>query len=131
MRIPRITGYPRAARRGCRWRLLPALGAALTACAVVAAPVSAQLPVGGKIRAERNAPIVFQADEVEYDEQHKRLEAERENLRERSLLLAQAEQARETLQEQLRRRSEELAARHKAMQDHAARHEAGPGENDG
>jgi LPS-assembly protein len=69
VRIPRITGYPRAGRRGCRWRLLPALGAALTACAVVAAPVSAQLPVGGKIRAERNAPIVFQADEVEYDEQ--------------------------------------------------------------
>jgi chromosome segregation ATPase len=73
---------------------------------------------------QAEATSLLQARIVQYDELHKRLEAERENLRERSLLLAQGEQARETLQEQLRRRSEELAGRHKSMQDQVAKHEA-------
>jgi chromosome segregation ATPase len=60
----------------------------------------------------------------QYEDLHKRLEAERDNLRERSLLLAQAEQAREALQEQLRRRSEELGTRQKALSDQVTRHEA-------
>jgi chromosome segregation ATPase len=60
----------------------------------------------------------------QYDELTKRLQAERDNLRERTLQLAQAEQARETLQEQLRRRSEDLLARQKALTEQIARHEA-------
>ncbi len=73
---------------------------------------------------QAEASSLLQARIAQYDDLHKRLEAERENLRERGLVLAQAEQARETLQEQLRRRSEELAARQKAMQEQGARHDA-------
>jgi chromosome segregation ATPase len=49
-----------------------------------------------------------------------RLEADRVALRERESALAQAEEARQTLQEQLRRRAEDLAARARAL-DEAAR----------
>ncbi|HYV38689.1 MAG TPA: hypothetical protein VE988_23595 [Gemmataceae bacterium] len=73
---------------------------------------------------QAEATSLLQARVAQYDELHKRLEAERENLRERSLLLAQAEQARETLQEQLRRRSEELSGRQRAMQEQAAKYDA-------
>src|SRR5206468_7466213 len=44
-----------------------------------------------------------------------RLEADRVALREREASLAQAEEARQSLQEQLRRRSEELASRARAL----------------
>src|SRR5215204_424936 len=64
-----MTGFPRPAKRGGRRRLLLTLGAALLAWLAAAAPVAAQFSVGGQKRTERNAPIVFQADEVEYDEQ--------------------------------------------------------------
>ena len=50
-------------------------------------------------------------------ETQERLDAERQALRERTLALAQAEQAREALQEQLRKRSEDLAVRHKEWQE--------------
>jgi chromosome segregation ATPase len=73
---------------------------------------------------QAEAASLLQARITQYEELHKRLEAERDNVRERTLLLAQAEQARETLQEQLRRRSEELAARQKALAEQTARHEA-------
>ena len=73
---------------------------------------------------QAEATSLLQARISQYDEVHKRLEAERENLRERSLLLAQAEQAGETLQEQLRRRSEDLAARQKSLQEQVARYDA-------
>src|SRR5205823_10762412 len=46
-----------------------------------------------------------------------RLEADRVALREREAALAQAEEARATLQEQLRRRAEDLAARAKALDE--------------
>jgi hypothetical protein len=65
-----------------------------------------------------------QARLAQLEDLQKRLEAEREGLRERTLLLSQAEQARESLQEQLRRRSEELLARQKALAEQTAQHEA-------
>ena len=46
-----------------------------------------------------------------------RLEADRVALREREAALAQAEEARQTLQEQLRRRAEDLAARGRALDE--------------
>jgi chromosome segregation ATPase len=72
---------------------------------------------------QTEASSLLQARMAQYDELHKRLDAERESLRERSLLLTQAEQAREALQEQLRRRSEELNARQKALTEQAAQYE--------
>ena len=44
-----------------------------------------------------------------------RLEADRVAVREREAALAQSEEARQTLQEQLRRRAEELGTRGKAL----------------
>jgi len=73
---------------------------------------------------QAEAASLLQARVAQYEELHKRVEADRENLRERGLLLAQREQARETLQEQLRRRSEELVGRQKLLQEQAAQHEA-------
>ncbi|HTT79483.1 MAG TPA: LPS assembly protein LptD [Stellaceae bacterium] len=55
-----------AARRG---RLAGALAGALFALAIAAIPALAQLLPGGTHRRNRNAPIVFQADEVTYDQQ--------------------------------------------------------------
>src|SRR4051794_16901675 len=65
----RMTGTPRPARRGCSGRTLLALAAALVAWLAAFAPAGAQFSVGGQKREDKNAPIVFQADEVEYDEQ--------------------------------------------------------------
>jgi chromosome segregation ATPase len=70
------------------------------------------------------AASLLAAHITQYEELHKRLEADRESVRERNLLLTQAEQARETLQEQLRRRSEELGVRQKTLLDQQAQHEA-------
>jgi chromosome segregation ATPase len=75
-------------------------------------------------RAEHaEAASLLAARIAQYEELHKRLEADRESVRERNLLLTQAEQARETLQEQLRRRSEELAVRQKTLLDQQAQNE--------
>jgi LPS-assembly protein len=49
-------------------RLVIILAGALIALAALAAPALAQRKAGGALR-NRNAPIVFQADEVQYDEQ--------------------------------------------------------------
>jgi hypothetical protein len=54
---------------------------------------------------------------------HQRLEADRQALREREAALTRAEQAREALQEQLRRRSEELAGRQRALAEQAQQQE--------
>ncbi len=54
---------------------------------------------------------------AQLEEAYKRVEAERQALRERTQDLAQAEQARQVLQEQLRRRSEELVAGQKTLAD--------------
>jgi LPS-assembly protein len=61
---PRRPAIP--ARRG---RAALVLAGALVALALAAAPAVAQLAIGGKRQPNRNAPIVFQADEVQYDEQ--------------------------------------------------------------
>src|SRR6185312_2067535 len=50
-------------------RIAVAIGAALVAVLVDAAPAAAQFSAGARNRADRNAPVLFQADEVEYDEQ--------------------------------------------------------------
>jgi chromosome segregation ATPase len=73
--------------------------------------------------AELDARITAQAEQAslaegraaQLEEAHKRVEAERQALRERTQDLAQAEEARQVLQEQLRRRSEELVAGQKAL----------------
>lgn len=54
-----------AARRG---RTVAALAGALFALVVAAVPALAQLNPGGARRPSRNVPIVFQADEVTYDQ---------------------------------------------------------------
>ena len=50
---------------------------------------------------------------------HERLTTDRQALREREASLLRAEQAREALQEQLRKRSEELAERQKTAAEHS------------
>lgn len=57
-------------------------------------------------------------------EMQERLNTERQNLREREAELLQSEQARQALQDQLRRRSEELSARQKSLADQARQREA-------
>ena len=46
-----------------------ALGVLCLAWAIAVAPAFAQLSAEGRTRVDRSAPVVFQADEVEYDEQ--------------------------------------------------------------
>ena len=73
--------------------------------------------------AELDARFAAQAEQAglvegraaQLEEAYKRVEAERQALRERTQDLAQAEHARQVLQEQLRRRSEELMAGQKAL----------------
>lgn len=57
-------------------------------------------------------------------EMQERLNTERQVLREREAELLQSEQARQSLQEQLRRRSEELSTRQKALAEQARQREA-------
>src|SRR5437588_8586827 len=61
--FPKPAIWPTATRRAGLCLVLAVLG---LLCA--AAPALAQLAVGGH-RQDRNAPVVFQADEVQYDEQ--------------------------------------------------------------
>jgi DNA repair exonuclease SbcCD ATPase subunit len=65
---------------------------------------------------------LWQGRLAQITEAQERLEAERQSLRERSIGLTKAEQAREALQEQLRRRAEELAVRQKALDDQVEAH---------
>ena|ERR1043166_1689891 len=61
-----------SARPGTRIQLQRATIAvvgALLALSLVAAPARAQFTIGGQTKADKNAPVVFQADEVEYDDQ--------------------------------------------------------------
>lgn len=64
-------------------------------------------------------------------EAQQRLDAERQALRERTLAQTQAEQAREALQEQLRRRAEELAGRQKALNEQIQDYQAKAASFDG
>src|SRR5437016_10466907 len=64
-----MTGFLRpAARRMAKRRAGFPLIVLVLGLLFAAAPALAQLAVGGH-RQERNAPVVFQADEVQYDEQ--------------------------------------------------------------
>jgi LPS-assembly protein len=63
-----MPGFRRAARRR-HARTAAAVGAALLAMLFDAAPGQAQFSAGARNSADRNAPVLFQADEVEYDEQ--------------------------------------------------------------
>src|SRR5258707_12752162 len=61
-----------SARPGTRLLLQRATVAAVGAILVLslaAAPARAQFTIGGQTKADKNAPVVFQADEVEYDDQ--------------------------------------------------------------
>jgi trichohyalin len=65
--------------------------------------------------AEKDAIVEARLDQL--TQAQTRLDAERQTLRERSLAVTQAEQAREALQEQLRRRGDELAQKAKELAD--------------
>lgn len=65
----RMTGSREPARRSIRARLAGlSAAAAILVCLCAALPASAQLSAGAH-RQDRNAPVLFQADEVQYDEQ--------------------------------------------------------------
>lgn len=64
---------------------------------------------------------LVQARAAQLSELQQRLDADRNNLREREAVLSRAEQTRAVLQEQLQRRSEELAARQRALAEQAQR----------
>src|SRR6266481_5986135 len=64
-----MTGFPRPARRLLRERTTGALVGAMLALLFAVPPGLAQFTVGGQTKEDRNAPIVFQADEVQYDDQ--------------------------------------------------------------
>ena len=78
---------------------------ALAACAALDATAASQAEQAG----------LLEARATQLRELQERLEAERQALRQREAVLTQAEQTREALQEQLRRRSEELAVRQKTQ----------------
>jgi chromosome segregation ATPase len=65
---------------------------------------------------------LLKARSVQAMEMQERLSAERQALREREATLAQAELAREALQEQLRRRSDELAERQRILAEKERNH---------
>lgn len=71
--------------------------------------------------AEEAALVLARSDQL-HDLQQ-RLEADRHVLRERETALTQAEQARELLQEQLRRRAEELSTRQRALTEQTRQRE--------
>src|SRR5438876_7592354 len=65
-----MTGFLQPGSRRRRQRMIFALLAALLAGVLAAAPqAGADLRFGNQKREDRNAPIVFQADEVQYDDQ--------------------------------------------------------------
>ncbi|MGC2411348.1 MAG: LPS assembly protein LptD, partial [Stellaceae bacterium] len=63
-----MAGFPQPGHRMLRERTALAVVGAILALSLTAPPGLAQLTSGGKIQ-DRNAPVVFQADEVEYDDQ--------------------------------------------------------------
>jgi chromosome segregation ATPase len=66
---------------------------------------------------------VLQGRHVQLAESHQRLDLERQSLRERGVQLVQREEACAALQEQLRRRSDEIAVRHKEISDRLAEYQ--------
>src|SRR5438552_1586444 len=64
-----MTGSPRPGHRTRPRRAIPAVVAAILALSLAAPPVLAQFASERHKTQEKNAPIVFQADEVQYDDQ--------------------------------------------------------------
>jgi LPS-assembly protein len=64
-----MTGFPQPGHRWLRERTTLAVVGALFALSLTAPPGLAQLTGGGQKKADKNAPVVFQADEVQYDDQ--------------------------------------------------------------
>ena len=64
-----MTGFPQPARPRPRRRATLALVGAITALLLAAPPGLADFTIGGHKAQDKSAPIVFQADEVAYDDQ--------------------------------------------------------------
>jgi LPS-assembly protein len=64
-----MAGSARPGTRLLLQRATVAVVGALLVLSLVAAPARAQFTIGGQTKADKNAPVVFQADEVEYDDQ--------------------------------------------------------------
>src|SRR5260370_16266693 len=64
-----MTGPPRPGHRMLTGRAPLALAGAILALFLAAPPSLAQLTIGGQKNQDKNAPVVFQADEVQYDDQ--------------------------------------------------------------
>jgi hypothetical protein len=80
-----------------------------------------ELDARAAAHAEEAALLRARSEQVQ--ELQRRVELDRQALRERESTLDEAEQAREALQEQLRRRSEELVARQRSLAEQARQHE--------
>src|ERR1700680_4770088 len=64
-----MTGSPQSGKRRLRRRASLALASASLALLLGACPGLAQFTIGGQRNEDKNAPIAFQADEVQYDDQ--------------------------------------------------------------
>src|SRR4249920_2969933 len=64
-----MTGSPRPAKRRLPERAILFVVGAILALSLAAGPALAQFTIGGQKKEDKNAPIVFQADEVQYDDQ--------------------------------------------------------------
>src|SRR6266852_731978 len=64
-----MTGSPRPGHRMLTGRATLALAGAILALFLAAPSSLAQLTIGGQRNQDKNAPVVFQADEVQYDDQ--------------------------------------------------------------
>jgi LPS-assembly protein len=64
-----MTGSPQPGRRPRRRRRLRAIAGASIALLLAVAPAMAQLGIGERSKQDKNAPITFQADEVQSDDQ--------------------------------------------------------------
>src|ERR1700680_647957 len=64
-----MTGSPQSGKRRLRRRASLALASASLALLLGACPGLAQFTIGGQRKEDKNAPIAFQADEVQYDDQ--------------------------------------------------------------
>src|SRR5690349_18888529 len=63
-----MTGFPRPATRRLAERATLFVVGAILALSLAGGPALAQFTIGGQKKADKNAPIVFQADEVDYDD---------------------------------------------------------------
>src|SRR5216684_1764377 len=64
-----MTGFPRPGHRRLPERVTLTVVGALLALLLAASPGLAQFSSGTRAKQEKNAPVVFQADEDQYDDQ--------------------------------------------------------------